>query len=124
MRPRGWIVLDTPCEEGLGNERFRYWVTRPTLEDLYRGLRRSPEVNGQTALSTRQRGARTWLVTRMPQRDRSDLGIRCAPALPEAVESALTELNRCGIRRPACYLMPDAMSVVPFYKRPLDGGKR
>ncbi|MBI2437484.1 MAG: nickel-dependent lactate racemase, partial [Lentisphaerae bacterium] len=59
----GRIILLARCPEGLGNERFRYWVTRGTLAEIYRGLRQSPEVNGQTALSTRIHGARAILVT-------------------------------------------------------------
>ncbi len=110
----GRMVLVAPCAEGLGNERFRYWVTRPSLAELYRGLRQSPEVNGQTALSTRLRGPRAVLVTRLPDRDRADLGIRTAPDAETAVRLALDDLARAGVRRPTCYLMPSALSVVPF----------
>ena len=117
VRARGRIVLLAPCREGLGNERFRYWITRPTLPALYRGLRRSPEVNGQTALSTRQRGARAILVTRLPARDRRDLGLRCAPTPAAAIGAALDDLGRAGIRRPTCYVMPEAIAVVPFAVR-------
>ncbi len=110
----GRIVLAAPCAEGLGNERFRHWITRPTLTELVAGLRASPEVNGQTALSTRLRGPQAILVTRLPARDAADLGIATAPTVAAAVARALADLARAGIRRPTCYWMPQAMSVVPF----------
>ena len=97
-----------------GNERFRYWITRPTPAEIYRGLRQSPEVNGQTALSTRLRGARAILVTQLSAWDAADLRIATAPDKETAVRLALDELARAGIKRPTYYLMPEAMAVVPF----------
>ena len=114
VQEAGRIILLAPCPEGLGNERFRYWVTRPTLAEIYRGLRQSPEVNGQTALSTRLRGARALLVTQLSARDVVDLRIATAPDLGKAVRLTLDELARAGIKRPTYYLMPGAMAVVPF----------
>ncbi|MBU4285441.1 MAG: nickel-dependent lactate racemase [Verrucomicrobia bacterium] len=114
VQETGRIILLAPCPEGLDNERFRYWVTRPTLAEIYRGLRQSPEVNGQTALSTRLRGARTILVTQLSARDVADLRIATAPDLGKAVRLTLDELARAGIKLPTYYLMPGAMAVVPF----------
>jgi len=108
--------LLAPCSEGLGNERFRYWVTRPTLVEIYRGLRQSPEVNGQTALSTRIRGARALLVTQLSARDAADLRIATMPDQRAAVLLTLDALARAGIKRPTYYLMPEAMAVVPFFE--------
>ncbi len=110
----GRIILLAPCPEGLGNERFRYWVTRPTLAEIYRGLRQSPEVNGQTALSTRLRGARAMLITQLCARDVADLRIATVPDQEAAICLMLAELARAGIKRPTYYLMPEAMAIVPF----------
>ncbi len=115
IQEAGLVVLNAPCSEGLGNERFRYWITQPSLAEIYRGLRQSPEVNGQTALSTRLRGARAILVTGMNARDVADLRIATAPDQESAVRLALDELARAGIKRPTYYLMPEAMAVVPFF---------
>ncbi|MBU0714757.1 MAG: nickel-dependent lactate racemase [Verrucomicrobia bacterium] len=115
VQEAGRIILLAPCPEGLGNERFRYWVTRSTLTEIYRGLRQSSEVNGQTALSTRLRGARAILVTQLNARDVADLRIATAPDLGTAVRLTLDELARAGIKRPTYYLMPEAMAVVPFF---------
>jgi hypothetical protein len=110
----GRIVLLAPCPEGLGNERFRHWVRMGDPARIYRELRNSDEVLGQTALSTRTRGQRTILVTDMPAADAADLGIATAPDLDAAVERALSELRAAGIRRPSYYLMPQAGLTVPF----------
>ncbi|MEI6810285.1 MAG: lactate racemase domain-containing protein, partial [bacterium] len=114
VKQNGRIVLFAPCQEGLGNERFRHWVTRPTLDDLFDGLRKSPEVNGQTALSSRLRGAKTILVTSMGQKDRTDLGIETAPDLESAIRKTVSDLVAAGIRKPVCYTMPEALFTVPF----------
>lgn len=114
IKDDGRIILVAPCPEGLGNERFRYWVTRPTLAEIYRGLRQNPEVNGQTALSTRIRGARAILVTQLNAQDAADLRIATASDMETAVRLTLAELVRAGIKRPTYYLMPEAMAVVPF----------
>lgn len=107
----GWVILQAPCPEGLGNERFRHWLTRSNLATLYRELRESPEVNGQTALSTRLRGKQAILVTSLADDDVAALGIRTAPTLTSAVEQVMTEL---AVDRPSYYVMPDARYPVPF----------
>jgi len=112
MKPGGRIVLEAPSPEGLGNERFRHWVTRPTVAEIYAGLRQSPEVLGQTALSTRERGRSAILVTRMPAADAADLGIGTAPTVAAAVAQAVAELPR-----PFTYVeLPHALHVVPFLR--------
>jgi len=112
--PEGRVILVAPCPEGLGNERFRYWVTRPTVADMYAGLRKSPEVLGQTALSTRMRGPNTILVTGLNKRDRADLGMPIAPNIHAAMRLVLDHFRKTVKHRPAYYIMPNALSLVPF----------
>jgi nickel-dependent lactate racemase len=114
MAAGGRIVLMAPCPEGVGDERFRYWVRKPTLDAIYAELRVSPDVNGQTALSTRTRGAAAILVTELPDADVSELGMRRAASVNAALERAVAELRERGIDRPSCLLMPDARYTVPF----------
>ncbi len=113
---KGRVILEAKCPEGAGNERFLHWVRKGNLRELYRGLRGSPEVLGQTALSTRERAPRTVLVTSLNQANLEDLHMRSAKDLAGAVEIVLADLAEAGIRRPAYYLMPDAMYVVPFLR--------
>ena len=114
VRPDGRIVLVAPCPDGIGDERFRYWIRQPSADDICRGLRNSPEVLGQTALSTKVRGARTILVTRMAAGDAADLGIETAPTLADAVAMTLARLEPRGGGKPSCYRMPHALHTVPF----------
>jgi len=114
VHERGWVILEAKCPEGIGNERFRYWVRKRNLAEIYSGLRQSPEVLGQTALSTRSRAPRTVLVTQMNKTDLADLGIRAADTLPGAIKIVMDDLSSAGIKKPCYYTMSDAMYIVPF----------
>ena len=81
---------------------------------MFDGLRQSPEALGQTALSTKERGRKTILVTGMPESDIEDLGIRAAADLESAIKAAVSDLSGSGISRPRCYIMPQARYTVPF----------
>ena len=110
VRKHGKVILRAPCPEGIGNERFRYWIRKKDTREIYRELRTSPEVLGQTALSTKTRGADTILVTEMNPADIADLGIETAPDIETAVERVIKELGAGS----TCYLMPRARYRVPF----------
>jgi hypothetical protein len=84
------------------------------LAAIYRELRTTVEVNGQTALSTRLRGEKTILVTDLPEADRRDLGIETAPTPESAVKESLARLRKSGATHATCWLMPEAMHTVPF----------
>jgi len=114
VHPNGRIVLIAPCPEGLGDERFRFWVRKPSVRDLYRELRQTTEVLGQTALSTKVRGAKTILVTDMPGDDSEDLAIETAPDLESAIRRTLDALGTRDRGKPSYVLMPQARSTVPF----------
>ena len=114
IREGGRIVLLAPCPEGIGNERFRYWIKKPGIGEIFKGLRQSDEVLGQTALSTKTRGAAAILVTRMAQADIDDLGLETAPDEETAIRRVLDRFTREGTRRPTYYLMPHAGQVAPF----------
>lgn len=114
VHAKGRVILIAPSPEGLGNERFRYWIKKPGLADIFSGLRTTPEVLGQTALSTRERAPRTVLITQMNKTDLADLGIRAADNLEAAIRIVLDDLASAGIKRPSYYTIPDAMYIVPF----------
>jgi nickel-dependent lactate racemase len=114
IRDGGRIVLAAPCPEGIGNDRFRYWIKKASLEEIFDGLRQSAEVNGQTALSTKIRGASTILITQLSQADIRDLGIETAPDEESAIRRVLERFAREGQPRPTYYLMPQAGQIAPF----------
>lgn len=114
VHENGRVILEAECPEGIGNERFRYWIRKCGLREIFDGLRQSPEVNGQTALSTRLRAPRTVLVTQMNKTDMEDLHMRSAKDVAEAVKIVLQDLASAGIKAPCYYTIPAAMYVVPF----------
>ena len=114
MKPGGRVVLLAPCPEGLGNERFRHWLRLAGTPAMFGELRRAPEINGQTALSTRERGRDCILVTDLSAADRTELGIASEPDLAAALDCAVGELAARGVSQPTCWLMPQAGAVVPF----------
>jgi nickel-dependent lactate racemase len=117
VAPDGWIILVAPCPEGLGDERFRYWVRKRDPAILYRDLRTNVEILGQTALSSILRGRQCLLVTDMPEHDTADLGIRTAASLAEALTVTAARLKSIN-SKPTAYLMPEARYVVPFHVGP------
>ena len=114
VKEDGRIILMAPCPEGIGDERFRYWIRKTGITELYDELRSAPEVNGQTALSTKTKGRITTLVTGMPSGDIADLGIDVAESVDAALLDALAGFRAQGRREPTCYLMPRAMYTLPF----------
>ena len=114
IKSDGRIILIAPCPEGLGDERFRYWVKKKEIAEIYSELRRSAEVLGQTALSSIIRGRNAILVTQMNSKDISDLGIRTAPDLELAIKNAMDDLKQKVKGKLSYYLMPEARHSVPF----------
>ena len=114
VKENGLIILIAPCPEGLGDERFRYWVKKNDIAEIYSELRRSSEVLGQTALSSKTRGRNAILMTEMNSMDISDLGIRTAPDLESAVKTAMDDLKQNNTEKPSYFLMPEARHSVPF----------
>jgi nickel-dependent lactate racemase len=63
LRPGGRIVLAAPCREGLGGEQFVQWLRLGDRPAIIAALRQRSEINGQTALSTIEKGPSTLMVT-------------------------------------------------------------
>lgn len=117
VKPNGRIVLAAPCPEGLGGEQFAQWLGLGSPEAIITELRKRAEINGQTALSTRQKSAITLFVTEMDDAAVSQLGGRRADSVAAAVSLALQEIRADGNPAPTLYSMPAAAYTVPF----LDG---
>ncbi|MBI4556216.1 MAG: nickel-dependent lactate racemase [Candidatus Hydrogenedentes bacterium] len=114
VKPDGRIILLTKSEEGLGGEQFAKWVRLGNREAIFAGLRKQSEINGQTALSTVQKGPITILVTELVEGDVALLQARKATSLADALTLARTELARAGKPEPTYYVMPSAAYTVPF----------
>ncbi|MBN2312243.1 MAG: nickel-dependent lactate racemase [Candidatus Hydrogenedentes bacterium] len=114
LKPGGRIVLLARCPEGLGGEQFAQWLRLGSREAVIAELRRHSEINGQTALSTIEKGPSALLVTEMAEADVALLKARKAPGLDAALALARRELAAAGAPEPTVYLMPSAAYTVPF----------
>ncbi len=117
VKPNGRIVLAAECPEGLGAEQFEQWLRLEDPKRVYAALRERSEVNGQTAVSTLEKGPLTIMVTSMSEARVRLTKARKAPALQSAVDAACAELRDAGIRNPSFYVMPAAAHTVPFPKQ-------
>lgn len=114
MKPGGRIILAAPCPEGLGSERFAKWLALRERAKVIAELRKNSEINGQTALSTLEKSPSTLFLTEMSTEDVSLMGGRKAANLENAIDTALAELAREGIKTPSVYVMPTAAYTVPM----------
>jgi nickel-dependent lactate racemase len=114
MKPNGRIVLATRCEEGLGTARFIEWVRMADRATIIRELRKRGEINGQTALSTREKAPSALFVTELGEDEVGALGGRKVSCLQAGVDQAFAELRERGVSRPTCWIMPSAAYTVPF----------
>jgi len=114
VKPGGRIVLLSECREGLGGEQFVRWLRLATPERVIAGLRQQAEINGQTALSTLEKGPMTFFVSEMGPGEIALMGGTKAASLEQALELARRALAHDGVMAPTCYLMPSASYTVPF----------
>ena len=114
VKPGGRIVLLSECREGLGDEQFVQWLRLATPERIIASLRKQAEINGQTALSTLEKGPMTFFVTEMGRDDVALMGGTKAASLGQALGLARRALADHGVKEPTCYLMPSASYTVPF----------
>lgn len=113
-RPGGRIILAAPAPEGYGGARFQEWLALGTREAIIAELRKNAEINGQTALSTREKARNTLFITELSARETEYLGGRKAETLAAALASARSELAGTGIADPTCYIMSSASYTVPI----------
>ncbi len=116
LSPRGVVVLNAPCPEGLGSVSLRRWLEvgeANGISAIMRGLAAAPDINGQTAVSTRLRAPRAVAVTRLEPALIQLLGVAPAENLDQALVRARERLERAGIHQPRVLLMPAARHTVP-----------
>ncbi len=114
LKPGGLIVLHAPAPEGLGGTGYRRHLEMGSPAAIIEALRRQADINGQTALSTLQKGPHTLLVTKMSAQKVRLLGAEKADTLEAALERARERFAAAGIFQPTCYVMPAAGMTVPL----------
>lgn len=114
LRPGGRIVLYAPAPEGLGGAGYLRYLEMGNPEAVIAALRRQADINGQTALSTLQKGRAVTLVTELPGSDVRLLGAEKAEDMDSALRRAREHLAERGLHRPGCIIMPQAGITVPL----------
>lgn len=115
VKPEGRIILLATCPEGLGGNNFEKWLHLGDRAQIIAALRQQSEINGQTALSTREKAPITYLVSSLSDEDVSLIGAQKARTLDDAIERALSDLQSAGIEEPSYRIMPSAAYTVPIH---------
>lgn len=114
LKPGGRIILYAPAPEGLGGAGYRRYLEMGAPESVIDSLRRQADINGQTALSTLQKGPCTLLVTELPGSEVRLLGAEKANDMEDALRRARNYFADRGMDRPTCIIMPRAGITVPL----------
>ncbi len=115
VKPGGVVILATPAPEGYGGNKFMDWLNLGSADAIIAELRKHAEINGQTALSTLEKAKNALFITEMADADVAALGAQRFASLEAALETTRQRLTSRGIRRPTCYIMPDASFSVPTF---------
>ena len=114
VKSEGRIILLCECPEGIGGDQFKKWLRLGDRASIIAGLRANAEINGQTALSSIEKGAITTFVTAMSEDDVALLKGDRASTLEEALAHAKDYFDSEGIAEPTCRVMPSAAYTVPI----------
>jgi nickel-dependent lactate racemase len=118
MKPGGRIVLLAAAPEGLGGNNLAEWLRLGEYSAIMAGLREHAEINGQTALSTREKACHAVMVTTLSETDTALLGARKAASLDDALRLCRKHFDESGIPNPTYYTMPHASHTVPLLQLP------
>jgi nickel-dependent lactate racemase len=114
MKPDGHILLVCPCPEGIGGGNFEKWLQLGARSEIIAGLRLQSEINGQTALSTREKAPHCTLITEMDDQSISLLGGHRAESLQIAIDNWVSEHESTPSTPIECRIMPNAAYTVPI----------
>jgi nickel-dependent lactate racemase len=114
MKPNGRILLACPCPEGIGGANFEKWLQLGERSEIIAGLRLQSEINGQTALSTREKAPHCTLITEMDDHCISLLGGNRAKSLQIAVDDWISAQDSSFSAPVQCLIMPNAAHTVPL----------
>ncbi|OGL44462.1 MAG: hypothetical protein A2149_02695 [Candidatus Schekmanbacteria bacterium RBG_16_38_11] len=112
LKKGGVLVLLAQCSDGIGNNTFLNWFEHKNVEEFELALRKSFEVNGQTAYSTLMKAKeyKIILVSSLPKEVVEKMSITPATSIEEAMDIAFS------ITGSSCsaYVIPQAAKVLPY----------
>ena len=115
LKEGGVMILLARCNDGYGHDTFHRWFRFKDLDTFENELRRSYEINGQTAYSTLQKAQRfrVILVSELPPAEVAGMGMTPAPSLDAAMELAVRMLPEDY----KSYVIPEGGTVLPVIKQ-------
>jgi len=113
MKPDGYKLVLSPCVDGIGSDSYREWMLHPMEELLQRhkNAPKAPDLNAQTAVSTRRKAANTYLYSNIDKQTTELFGMQKVTDLQHGVESLLRTISATG-RKPLVYIMKQAGETV------------
>jgi nickel-dependent lactate racemase len=111
LRDGGVMVLLAECRDGYGNASFFDWFRFRDLREFETELRRSYEINGQTAYAIlfKAQRFRVILVSALPPEEVATMGMMPARTLDEAMSMASGLLPTDY----TAYIIPQGGTVLP-----------
>jgi nickel-dependent lactate racemase len=114
LKDGGVMILLAECSQGFGNPSFLKWFTAATPKQFEKYLRKSYEINGQTAFATflKTRKHQIILISRLKKDEVVAASMTPADTLEEALEKAYGTL---GKRNPLTYVLSEGSSYLPYF---------
>ena len=114
LKNGGVMILLAECSQDFGNPSFLKWFTAATPKQFEDNLRKSYEINGQTAYATfiKARKHQIILISRLKKDEVLAASMTPADTLEEALEKAYRTL---GKRNPLTYVLPEGSSYLPYF---------
>jgi nickel-dependent lactate racemase len=113
LKDGGFMILLAECSQGFGNPGFLKWFNANTPEQFEDNLRKTYEINGQTAYATfiKARKHKIILVSRLKRKE-----VRAALMTPvDTLKEALDLVNPIlGNKNQITYILPEGSSFLPF----------
>jgi nickel-dependent lactate racemase len=115
LKDGGVLILLAECSQGFGNPRFLQWFKADTPKQFKDNLRKSYQINGQTAYATflKTRKHHIILISKLKKDE-----VLAASMIPAAnIEEALGKAYRTlEAKNPLVYVLPEGSSYLPYLR--------
>ncbi|MDZ7261534.1 MAG: hypothetical protein ONB05_05450, partial [candidate division KSB1 bacterium] len=119
LKPGGTLIILAQCPEGIGSESFLEWFDYPDIKTTHQALLENFKINGNTALSLRQKTSQAHLilVSDLNPHVVQKMGMMAARTMEEAYHQALKFLPKDY----QIIVIPNGSLTVPWLKEMSSG---
>lgn len=115
MKEGGFKIIVSPCMEGIGSDSYHKWVKFKEINRIIDNLKKEPDINGQTALSTLMKADNTWFFTEISENILSDFNFNKTANIQKTLDDIISEITKKNDSAPLIYIMPQAGETIPLY---------